>query len=443
MAYLMSDVAAGGQAALQLQQQMAAAPNVQQVEANKMQEQAFKLQQDQLTIERNKLSNLIADTGFKVSEDARGQLQKAMQSPEAKDALAKNDAVALMKLALPIQATTGDMDGYVKTQNAISIAESKKIADQVKVLDNNDRELYKAAAVVNGVAEDKIGETFNSLPESSKKSVIAEVGQANWDKFSNAEKKAVLNNLMMAGIRRNAAQSIAVDANKQNIIGNYKVEAANIHETEATKRKVIGEAGAMSREKSREAAAMERVEVQEAGRTERAEESERGKQRRFDTKEKRLSWNEYNVRRTEIEGRGNRILSNLMKDVKEKEDAMQKAAIGSDSKAQMAATQAWNNAKSERDEYQRSLLQKQYDLALNAPDSFAGKQRVLDGLKVQMELVGKKEETPKPTTDKAKGTPVPTATSNKPAEQKFEEGKVYTDAKGNKAKYVNGKWEPQ
>ena len=35
------------------------------------------------------------------------------------------------------------------------------------------------------------------------------------------------------------------------------------------------------------------------------------------------------------------------------------------------------------------------------------------------------------------------ATSNKPVAPKFEEGKVYTDAKGNKAKYVNGKWEPQ
>jgi hypothetical protein len=29
------------------------------------------------------------------------------------------------------------------------------------------------------------------------------------------------------------------------------------------------------------------------------------------------------------------------------------------------------------------------------------------------------------------------------APAKFEEGKIYTDAKGNKAKYVNGKWEPQ
>ena len=46
----------------------------------------------------------------------------------------------------------------------------------------------------------------------------------------------------------------------------------------------------------------------------------------------------------------------------------------------------------------------------------------------------------KPAPAKPGGKEVP---SNKPAAPKFEEGKVYTDAKGNKAKYVNGKWEPQ
>ena len=61
MAYLMSDVAAGSDAALRLQQNMAAAPYVQQ-------EQALEVQQKQANLERTKLANLVADTGIKADQ---------------------------------------------------------------------------------------------------------------------------------------------------------------------------------------------------------------------------------------------------------------------------------------------------------------------------------------------------------------------------------------
>ena len=69
---------------------------------------------------------------------------------------------------------------------------------------------------------------------------------------------------------------------------------------------------------------------------------------------------------------------------------------------------------------------------------------IVDNLRKEMELFGGPIEKDKPSAEgKLEKPAAKNVPSNKPAAQKFEEGKVYTDAKGNKAKYVNGKWEPQ
>ena len=57
----MSDVAAGSNAALQLQKNMAAAPDVQQMQTNAMQEQANTLQQQEQNIEKTKFANIVAE----------------------------------------------------------------------------------------------------------------------------------------------------------------------------------------------------------------------------------------------------------------------------------------------------------------------------------------------------------------------------------------------
>jgi hypothetical protein len=389
MALLMTDAAAGGQAALQLQQTMAAAPNVQQVEANKMQEAQVKLQQDQENLSKTKLANIVADTGIKSEAKKQDIVAKWMQDPANKNKSETDMASGLSKAFM----MGGLVEDGEKLSQQATLAASKAVLTEQRQLDNNDRELYKAAAVVDAMDVNNITEDFKKLPEQSQKAVLSQIGEPLWNKFSNAEKKAAVYNLLMSGVKRNAAQAIAVDTNKQTLIGDYKVKNTETHEAEATKRRAMGDT-----------AAMERVVVQEDGRTERAEDKERGTQKRFETKEKRLTWNEYSLRNTDIENKGNRVVQNLNKRVQEKAAEIEKLSLGSDSKAQLKANAAWKEAVEERDDAHRKVLQRQYDLALNAPDSFGGKQRVLNSIKNQIELVGKKQDAPKPT---------PNATSNK------------------------------
>jgi len=401
MPLLMSDVAAGSNAALQLQQNMAAMPNVQQVEANKMQEQQLKLQQEQANVQRSKLANTISEIGIQADRDSRDKLARIYQSPEMQSAVDENrfgDVSRMTGLAL-MQA--GKFEDAQKAFNSATIYDSKKIADEAKTLDNNERELSKAVAVLSSVAEDKIGDTFSRLPEKAQKDVISQIGQENWNNFSNAEKKAVLNNLMLAGIRKNAMQTIAVDTNKQTIIGENRLENTKEHEKEATKRKLIGEAGATSREESRESSAFAREKSKEASSMaieksreksaeERADTAERGRTARFKEKETRLSWEDYEKNRNNIERTANKGLQTLNTKVSDARDALQKVPSGSD--AEKKAIENWNNARKERDKYQRDMLEKELDLATQAPDSFKGKQRVIDRLKSSIAAVGTSEE---------------------------------------------------
>ena len=398
MPLLMSDVAAGSNAALQLQQNMAAMPNVQQVEANKMQKQQLKLQQEQANVQRSKLANTISEIGIQADRDSRDKLAKMYQSPEMQAAVDENrfgDVSRMTGLAL-MQA--GKFEEGTKAFTQATIYDSKKVADEAKALDNNERELSKAVAVLSSVAEDKIGDTFNRLPEKAQKDVISQVGQENWNNFSNAEKKSALNNLMLVGIRKNAMQTIAVDTNKQTIIGENRLENTKEHEKEATKRKLIGEAGATSREESRESSAMEREVSREKSAEERADTAERGRTARFKEKETRLSWEDYEKNRNNIERTAGRNLQTLNTKVSDAKNALQKVPSGSD--AEKKAIENWNNARKERDNYQRDMLEKELDLATQAPDSFKGKQRVIDRLKSSIAAVGTSTEPPPP--DKGK-----------------------------------------
>ena len=385
----MTDAAAGGQAALQLQQTMAAAPDVQQAQANKMQEAQVKLQQDQENVSKTRLANIVSETGIKSESKKQDIVANWMKDPANANKSEADMASGLSKAFM----MGGLVEDGEKLSQQSSLAASKAVLTEQRQLDNNDRELYKAAAVVDAMDVNNITEDFKKLPEQSQKAVISQIGEPLWNKFSNEEKKAAVHNLLMAGVKKNAAQAMAVDTNKQTLIGDYRLQNTKEHENESTKRKAMGNE-----------AAMERVVAQQAGATERAEDKDRSAQRRFETKEKRLTWNEYSLRSTDIESKGNRVVQNLNKRVQEKADEVKKLSLSSDSKAQLQANASWKEAVEERDDAQRKILQKQYDLTVNAPDSFNGRERVLHNIKNQIELVGKKQDAPKPTPD---------ATSNK------------------------------
>ena len=103
----MTDVAAGSNAALQLQQNMAAAPDVQQ-------QQAMAVQQQQANLERTKLANLVADTGIKADQESKQKLSALTQSPEFKAA----DDVKKLQLISAKQFELGKVEEGAKTLTA-------------------------------------------------------------------------------------------------------------------------------------------------------------------------------------------------------------------------------------------------------------------------------------------------------------------------------------
>jgi hypothetical protein len=234
----MSDVAAGSSAALQLQQNMAAAPDVQQAQNMAMQGAQLKLQQDQANLEKTKLANLVGETGFQSSKESKLKLQALSQDPKFK---AADDATKLRMAAMIDIESGGDVDKLTKNLQAAEIVQAKELANQAITLNNQAREVTKAAAVINAVAPEKIGETFDRLPEANRKAVYDQIGgEQAWKALSNTEKKAVLNNLMMNGERKIAAQALVIEEEKQKAIAASREKVANINATWHMNNKAAG-----------------------------------------------------------------------------------------------------------------------------------------------------------------------------------------------------------
>ena len=388
----MSDVAAGSDAALKLQQNMAAAPDVQQAEANKMQMQQLQLQQEAANVERTKLSNLVAETGIEATAQSKQKLQALFQTPEFQKASKEGNYGDLLRMTGATQMQSGDVEGGAKTLSQAETYDAKKLADQQKALEIADREITKANAVIQAVEPQHITETFDSLPPANKNAVYAEVGgQQAWNKFSNEEKKSVLNGLMMAGLRRTAAQTYALDTNKQIIIGDSRKEVARINEDKAIKTKIIGEEGANTREESKESAAFIREKLKEAGKDTRA--SDRLSER---------TWSDYNNKINTLMGQSNNAIAKAQKRVDDAQLAATHAPAGSISDEKQAKlNQDVKDAMKARDAIQRDYFQRELNVAESAPDSWKDKQRVIDNLKKQLSLTTPEE--PKAN----KGAPIP------------------------------------
>jgi hypothetical protein len=209
MAYLMSDVAAGSNAALQLQQNMAAAPDVQQTQANKMQEQQLilqqnkdKIQQDAATLQKTRLANIVSETDFKSSEESKVKLQQLIETPEAKDALLKNDKIAFMNLVLPIQLAAGDSVNASNTMKTISELEFKKVQTDLKQHEKNRETFGNALASVRSANETQMPDIVARMPEEMKAAIKSQVPGFFEEKDTKLQ-KAQLEALVANGSNKN------------------------------------------------------------------------------------------------------------------------------------------------------------------------------------------------------------------------------------------------
>ena len=256
---------------------------------------------------------------------------------------------------------------------------------------------------------------------------------------------------------------------------------------------------ALARQKERDAEAMQRLKEQDASkeRMRKAEDEakERIKKMEDDTKIKIEGMRDATLKtiaQAKLDAKDNpkpaddkkdvsffyKEHDRIVKDGKKREDTLTAEVDKADVARQTAKTASWyqtdaykqdkyntayTNAVAKLNVFRKEQTQKELDVLEDMPES-PSKKKIIDRLQAQMKLFetdpeGKKEskpadKTPAPAAVAAPAAAAPAAsasaagkvsgaTSNKSAAPKFEEGKVYTDAKGNKAKYVNGKWEPQ
>lgn len=429
MAYLISDMAAGSNAALQMQQNMAAAPYVKDQAAASAEETQLKLQQDRLkaayapqeaavkleedraVLEKNKLNNMITSTGIKAGEEAKQATQAAMNSPEFKSAMAAGDDINAAKiLNLAVLGATNDSETYFKNNSGIELAAQRTAKAEQTKLDTHAQEMNRALANIRAIPKEQLGEYVNNLPESVTKSAISSVGNANWNKFTPEQKRDALLGQINSGLAQVTQQKIEGAQKKQETVNTAHVEAAKIAANSRIKTKAMGiDAAASKADATKET----RIDVQ-VGKLYAEEE------RRIDS-----------VNKPSIE-RYNRDLADLQSKAN-----LERLSGKPDPKTAAEVTRVTQ----ELDKLNKKKNDALIEVAKRLPPS-GTRDRLMHQLNIVDAATSVPEPKPVPKAD-VKPDAKPNVTSSKPSAPKFEEGKVYTDAKGNKAKYVNGKWEAQ
>ena len=353
----MSDVAAGSSAALQLQQNMAAAPYVQQ-------EQALEVQQKEANLERTKLANLVADTGIKADQESKQKLAALTQTPEFKAA----DDVKKLHMIASKQFELGRVEEGAKSLTASEIYEAKDIANKQKQLDVNAQQIGNAYGVISAIPDDKVQEFVDRLPKENKDALISQIGEANWNKMTGAEKKEATKNLMLNAKGQMAKQMKEIELEKTRLNNESKERIAAVNANARIQAKLLG-----------------------------------------GTNQEMKEWNTYELRSQAIEKSGAKTLEKLDEKVSVAQGKLDKAGFFNRSE-----TKALESAIKERDTFQRKQIQQQLDLAVSAP-KFAGKEIIIDNLKKQLELYPE-PEAPKGADKPAapKTEPPKAVTSNKP-----------------------------
>lgn len=358
MAYLMSDMAAGSNAALQLQQNMGAAP---------LAEQAGKAQAEKTIAdtEKAKLSNLIAETDFKASEDSKNKLKTLATSPEFKAA----DEVKKLQMMSVVQFESGDIQNGSKTILASETLDAKKIATDQKQLDLQSQQIGNAYSVISAVPDDKVEEYAKMLPAQTLKPLVDAVGPQNWAKMSGTEKKEAAKNLMLNAKGQMAKQLKDIEVSKQEAINASRERIAIIRENGAMNRKMMG----------------------------------------GDNHDMR-DWNIYTKAQEAIEKSGKKTLEKLDANVDSASKSLDKAIFFKSDE-----TAAYEKAVKARDDFMRKQIKDEINLAESAP-KFPGKSAIIDNLKKEFELFPEPEEKTKNKAKPTSGAPTG-ATSNKYTEQ--------------------------
>ena len=210
MAYLMSDMAAGSDAALKMQQNMAAAPYVQETAALAAEQNQLEIQQKQANLEKTRLNTMVEESGFKAKEESKARIQKVVTSPEFQAA----DEVKRLQLLSAVQFESGDIEGGAKTAQASEIFDAKKVANEQKQLDKNAQVVGNAYAAIHGADEKDFPALLEKMPKQQRDAIESQI-PGFFQEANPKLQKSQLEALMMNAKGQLAQRKWEADAARQ------------------------------------------------------------------------------------------------------------------------------------------------------------------------------------------------------------------------------------
>jgi len=408
MAYLMSDVAAGSDAALRLQQNMAAAPYVQQETAAAAEETQLKLQQDrlkaqyapqemvlkqkqeELAIEASRNANLASKYNLQVNQDSRDKFKNLVGKDEFKTA----DEVEKLKLIRSTFGETGDLKGYIEANKAVSKATAEKIQADLKQHEQERLQLGDALSWFAGAKPEEMPELISKMDDKMKANIKSHL-PGFFEEKNSERQRAQLEALFYNGLGKNGAAEHATRLellNKQ-----LEIREEQLKNIEQTGQNIKAKGNDGSKEKAEELKAFNA-----AQRTIRGIDLDSKKDRK------------------ELEDQYNK---DFKKDQEKRlfgfgSSPYEQAKTDADKKQKLKSTQSWNDLQ----EFNRTVVQKKINAIESMPEG-PDKQKQLSLLEDELATTylspeEKKEAKPKErsltTPSPAPGGPLPSNLSGGP-----------------------------
>ena len=219
----MSDVAAGSDAALTLQKNMAASPYVQQETAAAAEETQLKLQQDRLkaqyapqemalkaqadeaNLQKTKLANAFSQSQVKIDEDKKSAIQKLTSSADWNNKSLSDKTTAIAAAIAPI-----DPEGAGKLLDHAAMADYRESLAAAKKSESDYKTLSSAYSTISAATPEQIPALLAQMSDEQKTQIKNRIPKFFEEKNPELQKKQ-LENLMLTGSQQVMQQKLAND----------------------------------------------------------------------------------------------------------------------------------------------------------------------------------------------------------------------------------------
>ena len=208
-------MAEGSKAALQMQQNFAAAPDVQQAQANFMQEQQLKLQQEQAAVAKTTMENTLKQSAFDQTQEAKTKMNVLVKDQKYLNAKPADQSRMIGQL----QAELFQPDAAEASWKTAAALDLSDLNQQLKEADANTRNIENAVSIFDALPPDGVKDAVQKMPAASRDALVNTIGKDLYDSMTGDQVKAAATGLMYSGKNKlalakiEAQQQIAAERN--------------------------------------------------------------------------------------------------------------------------------------------------------------------------------------------------------------------------------------